>query len=521
MAAGKAEGVEKQTAMADGVMTETALKTTGTDPHARQQPDLQGVMRWLALPPGLPPADEIPLLRLHLLAWRDAQGTTVQRTRALDGLYKRSTAAVSSLLPALSGDLPLPVPRATRRVVRNVLDLLQMLADDTLAALEEDAFARQSSTLALGRSLHVLAQQLLISHLIASPAPIGCWQQLHHTYATARRLQVHTLVPRGRSRSLQEIYHAAVLLGCAQPASLTPPEVLFLADYLERFADQLDVLSCTASGAPGTFWIDPTRDRPALPAVRRPLRTTAQLDGFSCTRLCLLLKAQLTQLDAGTPSTALDLPEFAATPAGRGVLGRLAVRWSDLGKRRFLRRRQSHRMILGAGIDGLWQLSRKEKTADVELSTWIITNESPEGYAVMHVSGTTGGLSVGDVAAVRTGQDENWQICLVRWAVSENPEHLELGLQILAPRAVPAILAQRSDTTGTEHLRVLILPNIPNLRSQQSLVVAAGALPKDRTKLLLVIEGDNVAVREVNSTGVDERTGSVEILSIEPDQSPY
>ena len=140
----------------------------------------------------------------------------------------------------------------------------------------------------------------------------------------------------------------------------------------------------------------------------------------------------------------------------------------------------------------------------------------------MHVSGNIGALSVGDVAAVRTGSDQNWQICMVRWAVSENPEHLELGLQILAPRAVPAILAQPSDSsTGTEHLRVLILPEIPKLRAGQWLIVAAGALPKHRDKLLLVIEDENVAVREVKSIYVDEQTGSVEILSIEPDQDPF
>ncbi len=55
----------------------------------------------------------------------------------------------------------------------------------------------------------------------------------------------------------------------------------------------------------------------------------------------------------------------------------------------------------------------------------------------------------------------------------------------------------------------------------QSLVVAADALPKDRKRLLLVIDGENVVVREVNSTCVDEQTGSVEILSIEPDPNPF
>ena len=167
------------------------------------------------------------------------------------------------------------------------------------------------------------------------------------------------------------------------------------------------------------------------------------------------------------------------------------------------------------------QLSKTGEAANVNVSTWMVTNESPEGYAVMHVAGNTGALSVGNVVAIRTDSDQNWQICLVRWALSENPEHLELGLQILAPKAVPAILAQPSHGTGTEHLRVLILPAIPKLRSGQTLVVATGALPKERKKLLLLIEGDNISVREVHRTSIDEQTSSVEILSIEPDQNPF
>ncbi len=505
-------------------MTKTTFDANGKNRQAAPLADLRSILQWLDLPPRLMPAAELVLLRSHLESLRAAAGTTQQRARALERLYTRSTTVIADLLPTLTSDLALPVPRNARRLVRNVLDLLQTLADETLAPLAEESPGpgpRQSAQLALARSLHVLAQQLMVSHMIASPVPLGAWQRLHQTYATAQRLQLHAAPPKGGSRSLQNVYHAAVLLGCAQPASMTPREVLFLAACFERFADQLEPLVATATAAPGNFWIDPARDLPALSSLRKQPPETAPLHGFSCTRLCLLLNAQIAQLNAGRPPQELDLPDFAATPAGRGVLGRLAARWSDSGKRRFLRRRQSQRMLLSAGVDRIWQLCSQGEAANAVVSTWMISNESPDGYAVMHVSGNTGVLSVGDVAAVRAEAEQNWQICLVRWALSENPEHLELGLQILAPTAVPAILAQRSDDAGTEYLRVLILPEIPNLRSGQSLVVAAGALPRERTKMLLIVEGKNLSVREVNSVSVDEQTGSVEILSIEPDQNPF
>ncbi len=506
-------------------MTETAFHTAGTVRNAVHQMDIRNILQWLTSPAAPQPVDELPMLRFHLQALRQVKVTSVQRAHALDRLYKRGMRVITCLLPSLTSDLVLPVPRKTHRIVNGILDLLQMLADDMLALLEEPSPARPPE-LALWRSLQALAQQLLISHLIACPAPAGAWQQLHQTYARARHLQVdNTAVQRGSSRRLQNVYYSAVLLGCAQPASLTPQEVLFLADYFERFADQIEPTSVASPVAPATFWIDPARDVAAFSVLRKHSRpTTALLDSFSCVHLCLLLRAQIAQLDAGTSAPELNLPDFAGTSAGRGVLGRLATRWGDLGKRRFIRRRQNHRALLGAGINGLWHLGRKGEPASVNVSHWMVTNESPDGYAVMHVTGNTGVLSVGNVVAVRTDADQNWQICLVRWALSENPEHLELGLQILAPKAVPAILAQPShDTgdTGTEYLRVLILPEIPKLRSGQSLVVATGALPKEREKLLLLIEGDNVSVREVSRTGIEEQTGSVEIMSIEPVQNPF
>jgi len=130
-------------------------------------------------------AEELPSLRAQVKALRDVGGTPKQRASALDGLYTRTSSVLATLLPELA-NLLLLVPRKTRRLVRSVLDLLQMLADDTLAVLEggdglNTTDPHQAADLALWRSLHALARQLMISHLIAAPAPAGAWQQLHQT----------------------------------------------------------------------------------------------------------------------------------------------------------------------------------------------------------------------------------------------------------------------------------------------------------------------------------------------------
>jgi hypothetical protein len=139
----------------------------------------------------------------------------------------------------------------------------------------------------------------------------------------------------------------------------------------------------------------------------------------------------------------------------------------------------------------------------------------------MHVSGKTGKLRVGDITAIRTESGNDWQICLVRWALSENPEHLELGLQILAARAVPAILALPSGNRNSENshgrlLPVLILPEVPMLRPTETLIAPSGKLADHHDKFTLVIDQENIEVREVRATRLDEQTDSVVVFSIQP-----
>lgn len=123
-------------------------------------------------------------------------------------------------------------------------------------------------------------------------------------------------------------------------------------------------------------------------------------------------------------------------------------------------------------------------------------------------------LSIGDVIAIRTESGGSWQICIIRWALSENQEHLELGLQILATHAVPAILAL-PESADTRHLHVLILPEIKTLRPAERVVTPSGALADYSGNLVLIVENGNLEVREITSTGLDEQNSHVEVYSIE------
>ena len=481
---------------------------------------LSVVLTWLDASPPANAEDDLAPLQNHLSMLRGSKLAPQQRAMVLERIYTRGITVLDALRPTLT-DVSLPLSKKVRPLVRRLQDLLRSLAEDLLATptLIEGHMIRglrELQATLLWRSLYALSQHLLISNLTAGPAGTGIWSLLHQTYATARKLKVAHITPEGSASTPQDLYFSAVLLGCSQPASFTSREVEFVAAYLEHFSDRIDLSDVAPVKLNATFWIDPARDVAAFACTRKTAPTDTGIHYFSCDKLASLLKKQLAALEAGSTPQHINLPAFASTVAGRGVFRRLVTHWGDPGKRRFPRRRQNYRALLCAGLDSLWRLFQDGEEAAVDASSWMITNESPDGYAIMHVSGKTGSMSVGDVTAIRTESSENWQICIIRWAISENQVHLELGLQILATHAVPAFLAQTSETNASGRLSVLILPEIPALRATEMMVVPSGALDDQSNHHVLVVERDNVEVREVKSTQLNEQNSRIEVFSIIP-----
>ena len=446
------------------------------------------------------------LERLRLLKTLDEW--QAQDSSVVDDIYVRSIETVEARLRLLA-EMSLPIPQKPRRLIRNMQDLLEALAR-FLLNLKETTSPNDLPLLALWRALHLLSRHLFLSSLTAAPPGTGIWRQLHQVYELVRRQGVAHNVPEGAARSFEDEYFAAVLLGCAQPLSFTGRDVYFLDKCTERFCGQVDTNIETLPENPGVFWIDPESDAPAMPYSRKPPPPGILVLGFSCQRLASLLEKLLVSLETGTPPKWARLPSFAATPAGLGVLNRLIRFWGHPGARRFPRRNQNHRGELCVGFRDLCRLYKREP---VKTTTWMITNESPEGYGVMHLSGKPRAIRVGDIVALRTEGGDNWQICIIRWALSENQEHIELGLQILASQAYAADIALPSETE-VRHQPTLVLPIIPMLRQSEALVVPAGTLTEHSKNLVLVIERENVEIREVSGVRCDERNGLIELYGM-------
>lgn len=492
--------------------------------------EIRSIMDWLAAAHGNMRPEDVPALRRHLETLRAAQLPAARRVQLLDFLYEHSVKVVASILPELR-NIPLPVSRKSRQDIRSAQDLLESLSRDYLdllvATIEvEGAEKLRHPEIANWRAVNCLALHLMMSHLAAAPVEVGVWRMLHDAHGSACRYQLQDIrIPR-QERTLEQLYLSSILLACCQPASFSAVELEFIAEYVKICVDAVTLSTEAPSGREGLFWIDPKRDAPAQALSRRtPPPDTAVLF-FACDTVARCAKDHLEALEKGYSAHQLDLPDFAETPAGHGVLRRLVARWGKPSKRRFPRRRQSYRATLCAGIDQLWRLLDSPETSQQRLSEWMILNESPEGWAMMHMSGRTDHLRVGDLVAIRPEAENGaplpaWNVCIVRWALSENPEHIELGLQVMAPTALPAVFAVASDKSDLEQGEALLLPRIPPLRPTEALAVPAGLLAGQPERFTIVIDGEkNLVVRELRTTGLCEQTANVEVFSVEAEKKP-
>lgn len=483
--------------------------------------NVTSILEWLARAHGRSAAEESEQLYRQLLLLRDTPIPSSQRLKLLDLLYGQVERIMIAELPHLN-EISLPISRKIRQRVRSMLDMLSTLTQDyfnTLADLfdpDSDSALRMPQT-TLRRIMHCLSWQIQVNHLIASPTGIGVWQQLHAALRTARRLGLDKLPAPRNGQTIHQIYACILLSAIAHPASFRAEELAFITEYIARSKALPDFFESPPLGSKSIFWIDPDKDFPAHALVRRTPASEFQMLYFSCDDMAAAAAYHLSELGKGTSPAQLDLPDFAGKRAGQAVIKRLQSLWGMPRKRRFPRRRQSYRVLLWTGLDNLWQLARDPASLPTG-SEWMVTNESPDGYALMHMNGETQHLRVGDIVALQTiGERAEftpvWHVCIVRWALSENPEHIELGLQLLSSQIQAAEIAQPG-----EHLSALFLPPAPPLRGSHSLIVPSGRLIDDQGKLIVMIEHKNLAIREMRATRLDEQTASIEMFSVAPDE---
>lgn len=479
---------------------------------------LRDIETWLARSSGQPPTEELKTIRAHLQRLAGEPSSSSRRQHLLEGLHMRTTGAIDALMPRLY-NVRLPISNNTRQTVRAMQGTLEHLSRLGLETVEsaDSHLAENLGTptdLALWRIFEALIRHLALANLIAAPASPGIWLNLHRTYLAVRRHRAEENRPNDAAYDLQTFYGRALISGAIPPSALSAHEWAFVHRFLAHAKNPLIISDALCENlSVSTLWVSPTHDMAPTLVERRPPADGTLAIFVQCEQVLGEIRQALSALVQGEQRPDF-LPEDASPRMARIALRRLRDHLSSPRKRRFPRRRQGYRATLCVGLSEICRLLKTGIESEDTLSEWMIVNESPGGYAAMHIAGQPHKAQVGDLVAMRRTGEEMWSISVVRWALSENPEHLEFGLEEVSPRALSGYMATPGHTPS-EHPPALLLPPIPPLRNADALAFSPAHRPARELTHIFVCDGASPPdIREFRLGKPIEQSSGIDIYLI-------
>jgi hypothetical protein len=109
-------------------------------------------------------------------------------------------------------------------------------------------------------------------------------------------------------------------------------------------------------------------------------------------------------------------------------------------------------------------------------------------------------------------------LCIVRWLRSDNPEQVELGLQVIAHGGGAATIAFRGGEMKTI-LPALVLPPLSGVRHNPAILVRTGSYASRRFVLVRDAE-QRLYVAQGRVISLDMQTANIELLQYEIDPYP-
>ncbi|HEX8962694.1 MAG TPA: hypothetical protein VF801_06800 [Rhodocyclaceae bacterium] len=482
-----------------------------TTPRVHYPPALEKALAWLGAPPAGDRLHDLAPMRKHLAAIANVGIPPLQHVKILELFEARAQQATAAVKPLLL-DATLPVPKRLRVVAQGLMQIHRSIAAGYLKAVREappEKFKGRARTPAnvCAWGLANLQQEYEIAQFVSATPPPDFWRHAESLYRlVADRPNV------GEKEEAIDRMKGLLAMAAGQPEGFSPREVAFLSAYLAGHAGAVEIRKAAASREEDDYWLDAIHGFAPTATVRRRATANAALH-FCCSALSRLARQHLARLAEGASPESLGMPDDALSADYRDVLIRAAMHWESPRTRKTNRRRHGCRVQVCTQLGRLWQLAGADRgMPDVELaaSEWMVLNESAAGYAIMHVAGELAGLVAGSAIGLRQAADKPWNICIVRWARSDNPEHIELGLEVVAPQA-EAVRIARSGDGGSGPLPALLLPPLAAVGRGEALLTARGCFVPGSFTLINESSG-RLQLAECSASHLQMHTACVEIF---------
>lgn len=439
------------------------------------------------------------------------------------------------------------------------------IIQDKYLKLKTRLTGRHAARMALPiqRAIRYLTATLIHSFQFYAPYPMGTWREMHMLFGLADSIGI-TGMPVDdvfnkavQHSSVDHVYKQALLLDLSDPYHLPARMIIKIDRYLDLMAplSRLSKIPETNLENNCQFLIELNSDR-AGQALIENLREI----NSKTTRLLITLElargihSHLTALHKNQKPPNQGLGDNFFDAIAREMLMRLIHSWGVTPKRVFPRKMMADAQIQAAfGLDastyflnnqqpllsssefmGPFQqrtrigtlyarpddISQKGKTADIGsgkdtetkddyiISTWDILDESAGGMAAEKSSDDKAQLRVGEVTIFKPSNDkQGCAVGSVRWMRNTGPDHMEIGIQRLAPSGIPVKIKTLNETgKESDFSAAIILPEVKPLKQAQSLIAPRGTFREERH----IYMDDGRSLRRAIATKLLEVTGSYE-----------
>lgn len=459
---------------------------------------------------------------------------------------------ITSLFPSIEelfSGVPLPLPEKNRQAANLARELFVELAYGYKIILLEHMGKRitfgtnKNLPLLIERALSALSKILVTCYQTYAPTPAGIWSEMHQLfrYAVTQTIQDEPIEGDVGTppSNINLVYKQALLLALADPYRLMQGEVAKTMDYLKRFGNQAQLLPLSETSNPaGFFLVQLESDKPPRAVAQNVTVTDTRTDILLNTLdLARLLHHQTTRLEAGESYKTLNLPASSKDPAYIDLMRRLIRHWGIAPKRHFNRVKQDAGTLeICAGIRAIHYFLNGDKPAkqsvtsentDTEITVmlssslidqssqqtynstqWSVINESAGGFALSKVSNSAVQIRVGEIIGIKPKKHTDWNIGVVRWVQSDNPQHLELGVQMLAPSSTPVSIKPSIAGESENPRLALLLPALPIIKQPVTILAPRGSYHEMRELELT----QNGATRLIRATKLIQQTNSYEIF---------
>lgn len=368
----------------------------------------------------------------------------------------------------------------------------------------------KSSAHAIQRAMHAIAEHAMVYYQTYSALPEYIWSDLHQLYFCAVQLGIqHTKVKAEKTIadssgnlefSIENTYTHALLMSLADPQHLTQKDMRLAAEFLAHHVGLAQISSVTPlESTTGAFIISLISNSPPIPYSKQKTSPDPNTDILLQTiNLVRLTHQYLSMLQNDQWPKDGSIPTDGNRNDYIDLLTHLIKYWGITPKRIYGRSQKNGELELVAGIAAIHHASDNPLPAsashhthidiDNEIqarlatpSRWQILNISATGMSVRRHPTAEKNIKIGSILGIKTKDEHNWSIGLVRWASCGNKDRLDIGIQLIAPQAKSAI----ANISGREHDEmVLMLPEITVTNQVATIIAPKGTFEPARTLTL-------------------------------------